>query len=363
MKVVNILNELQHSGAETMLLDAVESLSNEGFDIEIISMEKRNGKFKKYFQEKNVLVKTVSYYNFFSLCRHLRMLINIYHLLRETKPDIIHVHPERSNFSVTLLSKLRCRNVVRTVHHIFPPEAGIKGKLIKSVRILQRFVLRNMGVVFISNSRAGFENEKGNHKNIPHILIGNWVADRWVTAQRTSDLQIESIRKKRPGTKILGTLGGDWGYKNYDLIIQALNHLPEEYVYVRGGKGTSDHLIDLAQKLNLQDRFIDLGIIDDPITFIDSIDIYCMPSSIEGFGIAGAEAAIRGVPCVFSRCEALVELAEFYNNHIEFCDISPDSIATNILKIENYDKVDIYCPKVHTKDYNINMLIGLYRGL
>jgi glycosyltransferase involved in cell wall biosynthesis len=70
----------------------------------------------------------------------------------------------------------------------------------------------------------------------------------------------------------------------------------------------------LAQELSIQDSVVFMGHLKfgDPIfDFLDSLDLFVMPSRAEGLGRALVEAMARGCPCVGSQVGGIAELLDF----------------------------------------------------
>ncbi len=73
---------------------------------------------------------------------------------------------------------------------------------------------------------------------------------------------------------------------------------------VIGGSGEEkDNLIALAHKLNLQDQISFTGWVNDRDKFFKQIDIFCLPSLHEPFGIIVLEAMEASMPIVSTDTE------------------------------------------------------------
>lgn len=117
-----------------------------------------------------------------------------------------------------------------------------------------------------------------------------------------------------PTTFVLVTLGGNWGYKNYDLIVRALALIPDEekilYLQV-GPQGESNPLERLAAELGVSHRLRCAGKVQEPLDYLHAADAYAMPSKIEGFGCAAAEAMGAGLPVLLADVPALSDFRDF----------------------------------------------------
>ncbi|MGF1508237.1 MAG: glycosyltransferase family 4 protein [Myxococcota bacterium] len=126
--------------------------------------------------------------------------------------------------------------------------------------------------------------------------------------------------------------------KNQDRLLAAFASLPQELgaVLLLVGQGplTAD-LVELSTQLKIRDRVQFLGLREDVSDLFGCADVFAFPSLFEGLGVSGIEAAMSGVPCVFSKASALLEVmpSEDFGYH---CDAkSVASIASALYRALN----------------------------
>ena len=106
------------------------------------------------------------------------------------------------------------------------------------------------------------------------------------------------------------------GYKQTDTVIRAIALLKKRGVsltYKIVGEGPQKKsLVDLAEKMGLKNQIKFLGNIPhaEVLKLMSRSHIFCLPSSIEGFGIVTLEAAGCGLPFVNSNIPVHQELAD-----------------------------------------------------
>ncbi|WP_443820700.1 glycosyltransferase [Dialister hominis] len=83
-----------------------------------------------------------------------------------------------------------------------------------------------------------------------------------------------------------------------------------EFWGVDPGDGSyQKYLSDLVGKLGLNDRVFFRGVTTDVLSVYLNSDIFAIPSSFEGFGLAMTEAMSAGLPAVgFKSCDAVNEI-------------------------------------------------------
>lgn len=107
-------------------------------------------------------------------------------------------------------------------------------------------------------------------------------------------------------------------YKGPDTLLHALSLCSQRRLrfkaFLVGDGRHREAMESLAQELSIQDSVVFMGHLKfgDPIfDFLDSLDLFVMPSRAEGLGRALVEAMARGCPCVGSQVGGIAELLDF----------------------------------------------------
>lgn len=116
-----------------------------------------------------------------------------------------------------------------------------------------------------------------------------------------------AVRPEREsGTVTVLSVGRLTEAKNYHRAIEAFSLLMSRceedlYYLIAGGGGLEKSLRSHAAALGVSDRVRFLGEVDDVPALMRRADVFFMPSSREGFGLAAVEAMASGLPVVASR--------------------------------------------------------------
>jgi glycosyltransferase involved in cell wall biosynthesis len=120
-------------------------------------------------------------------------------------------------------------------------------------------------------------------------------------------------RPARLGPIRLGALGRLHSDKAIDVLLQALCEprlATRNWQLKLAGEGEDEQkLRRLTERLHLSDRVRFVGWYDDPNAFFQEIDILCMPSRQESFGLVLIEALAQAVPVVTSNAPGPAEIA------------------------------------------------------
>ena len=114
-------------------------------------------------------------------------------------------------------------------------------------------------------------------------------------------------RYRVEGKRVLmtfGRLAGEERYKGFDEVLEILQSLPADVVYIVAGDGEdAERLRSKTRDLGLADRVVFTGFIreDEKAALYSIADVYVMPSRGEGFGFVLLEAMACGIPTIASK--------------------------------------------------------------
>jgi glycosyltransferase involved in cell wall biosynthesis len=87
-------------------------------------------------------------------------------------------------------------------------------------------------------------------------------------------------------------------WKNHDMLLHAIAQSEEKaWLFIVGAGPEDARLEALSRQLGIEDRVRFVGHAD-PVPFLASSDLFVLPSKIESFGLAYAEAMSMGLPCI-----------------------------------------------------------------
>lgn len=320
MKIVNIMLSRRLGGIEQSFLDYSNALKMQNFKVINITsiLAKTNTKFDHTHTLSNLCT-----YDIFSI-------IYLWFLIKRTKPDIIICHGRRAiefahlaninavligvahNYSIKSLKK--CDYVIALTQHM--KEHLIQNKCSTS----KIHVIPNM--LNTGNETNSTYNLKTNSKlNNTHesnaIVIG--VISRFV--------------KK----------------KGVDIFLKALAILKtKQYKFtaiIAGDGEEKDNLIRLSKKLGIEQQVEFIGWVDDKAKFYNSIEIFCLPSVHEPFGIVLLEAMFHKVPIISSNTEGPNEILRPNQDGIFYENGSVEDLAKAIVSVIDNKQNAMYYTK------------------
>lgn len=216
--------------------------------------------------------------NKFDLARLARAARSV----RSTTPDLVHLNLPVVTSNRHLLAALTVMRVpaVATLHLALTLESPVQ------VRLLRPFYRRLPGLIAVSE---GTRRQLCSELGVPESAVE--VVHHGIPSREPVALQ------DRQPVRI-GCVGRITAQKGFDIMVDAVRGLAEsgyEVDVVVAGDGPDLPLLR-RQASGLPISF--LGFVDDMQGFLDSLDIFCLPSRWEAFPFALLEAMMTGLPCV-----------------------------------------------------------------
>ncbi len=337
MKVLHILNELRHSGAEVMLKIAAPYWQESSLALHILSTGVQKGRYADKLGESGYVIHHLPFQN--SPVFYYRL----YNLLKEQEINIVHIHSEHASLTYAIIAKLAGCQVIRTIHSNF-----LFTGTTKITRTIRRWLIRIIGVKQVSISTAVRDNEQNRFKN-PTQLIYNWYDDAHFIPPTLSERIL--IRKKfgiSSKAKVIVSIGNCAPVKNHAAILHAMKSLKESglcihYLHV-GEENETQTERKLVEELGIEAQVFFCGSNEDVRPFLWAADFFVMPSLHEGFGIAMFEAMATGICVILAKSPGLIEWSILFPNLVYVNPIPNDIVAIlkNLAIPNNKNRKNLY---------------------
>lgn len=299
--VLHILCELRSSGAECMLRIAAPSWFSTDRPHAILATGQAEGPYAVHLRAAGFEVFHIPFR------KRIKFFREVYSLIRSGRFDAVHIHTEQANVYYGVVARLAgVHRIVHTIHSVFPFTG-----LLRVARIAMRQGLRLLGATEVAVGPSVAENEERHLWNRT-VVIPNWYdpAFRPPSAEeRAQARQAYGVADNRP---VIATIGNCSEVKNHSLLLHALTLILQrrpDWLYLHAGEedAVGNERI-LAAELGLAEHCSFLGRTDDARSVLWAADVFVMPSTHEGLGIAAIEAAACGLPLVLTDVPGLRDL-------------------------------------------------------
>lgn len=297
--VAHLLWSLKWGGAELLLLKLVR-LSGSRFQHSVCCLG-QDGPLRSDFENAGCAVRVLGK----SRRRDLpAVLARGGSLLREAKPDLVHLHrdgPDAWGQFIALAG--RRHRLVVTEHSTY---GAAPGQLLLACKTILRRALRNQIFKTAAISQA-----------VADDLVARRLVDpsRVVVIHNGVDPNVFSCGERRVlegKDVVIGTAGRLVDLKGQEFLLRAAGLLTPQHPELRvavAGKGPAQGRLErLARELGISDRVVFAGETADMPSFLRGLDLFVLPSIQEGFGLSLVEAMSCGLPVVGARVGGVPEI-------------------------------------------------------
>ncbi len=338
MKVLHVITSLNRGGAEIHLLNLVSEQIKNGYKVQVIFW-KGNGKLVKYFKKLNVksycLNKNKFFFekllllNFIFSCFRLSKKIDVF------KPDLLHAHLPFSEVIsfINLFFRKKIKFIItKHLDTVYFSKDNKRKSLIGNY--LERTVSKRAHkIICISNAVKKFMLSKYmgiKKKKLVKIYYG---LDFNLYNEDQKNQKLLKLKKKFSNQQIIGTISRLVPQKRLDRMIKIFKDFNKKYnpksKLIIIGQGPEEKNLKLfAKSINIEKKIIWIKYVDDIRSFFKLIDVFCLTSEHEGFGIVLLEAFHNKKPVICNNKGSLPEIIT--NGFNGFC------LDKN--KIENFSK-------------------------
>jgi len=283
-------------GAEQAFLDYYSALTLKGHDVVNIT--------SLFAKINNKKIRSLKLPNLFPWCIfskiYLKLLILFY------RPDLIVVHGGRAvNFAY-----------------------GTGIKIIPIIGVTHSYSIRH---ILKCNYIIALD------QLLKHHLISSGYPESQIfivpNMINTPAKKINNFSQKRT-EYVIGALGRFVPEKGFNYLIEAISILRDRKYRVKlliGGAGPLEiQLKKLAHGLNIGKNIEFIGWINDKESFFKTVDIFCIPSVFETFGIVALEAMSHQVPIIATKTAGASQIFEAGSDALITNTASNQGLADNI---------------------------------
>ncbi len=333
MHVVN-MNPDKHGVIEMQLLEMAEQLSHDGWQQIVIFNNEIQPWMQQWADRVGGIVFTV------------KDMVNtgtdqIASLIKEHKPDIIHVHFVTQAKLYKVLRNSGCKNIVMTIHSYRTP------KKLECLRRISRFMSTLFVKRFIAISQYVYNETLKDYLATRQrvTMIYNGINTQYYKP-RVDKLELrQSLFGAGAEAFVIAIISHLAPGKRLSMLINCMPmvvaHNPNALLVIAGGGVEKDNLHNLINELKLQNhvKMITSDIRTELI--YAAADISCLPSEGEGLAGSAQEAMSCGLPFVCTPNGGISETIEPEISGIYVTNQTPEGLAEAIIRLMGNDELRI----------------------
>lgn len=313
-KILFFIPNLMHGGAEKVLVNLVNNLDTNKYDITVQTI------FDVGVNKKNLSNKVKYKYVFKNIFRGSTTLFKLF------SPKFLYKKLIKNEYDVV-------------VSYLEGPTARIiSGCPFNSKKVCWMHTEMNQAKIFSLGFRNSYEAKKCYSKFDKIICVSNTVKGRFLeklklnednigvlyNTNETEDILLKSnesvydinLSKEVINICSVGKITETKGYARLArvhkrLIDEGLRHR----IYILGIGEDEDKIKRYIKENNLQDTYTLVGFRDNPYKYVSKCDLFVCSSLREGFSTAVTESLIVGTPVVSTLCSGSQELLGYNNEY------------------------------------------------
>lgn len=360
LKVLFMIHDLGHGGAEKVLVNLVNNMNRDKFDITVVSLF--GGGVNEQF-----LKKDIQYYSVFP-----KMLPGNSRLMKIFTPNQLHKMcvVDKYDIEIAYLEGPVARVIsgcpdkgtkLISWIHVEQSIKKIAAKAFRSYKESVKCYEKFDEVVCVSSS------VKEDFQRLYPVLSKMDVLYNTNETEQIRILKNEKIDGDifREGEIRLCGVGKIMPIKGFDKLARIHRKLREEnypvHTYILGEGMDRTKIEQYITEHCLEDSFTFLGYQTNPYKYIANCDLFVCASSSEGFSTAATEALIVGTPVVTTPVAGMVEMLGANNEYGLITEMDEDSLYEGIKKMISSPELLIHYKKKAVergKDFSVEKTVA-----
>lgn len=322
MKILYVITQFGVGGAEKVVQDLANSMSELGHDIKIVSLLD----IIKLKIDKRVTIETLKI-NTRSPISIIKGLLSLRKFIDKYNPDIIHSHCFHANILCRLANLTSRRVLISTAHSHIEASPQLMN-LYKYTDFLCDLTTH------VSDFSTNYFISKGYTPVNKILTVYNGIDTEKFCLKSYTDFNQFLPNKKNFQLLAVGSFKFA---KDYPTLIQAISILEKSFdnfeLTILGDGDLRNEIEDLIKELNLKDKVKLLGNRNDVADIMRKSDIFVLSSQYEGFGLVVAEAMSCGCRIVATDCGGVREIVNGFGKLVPVK--SPELLSNAIFSIIN----------------------------
>ncbi|MDD4902451.1 MAG: glycosyltransferase [Patescibacteria group bacterium] len=314
IKILHIVPSLLPGGAEKMAVDLAKFADRGLFSVEVLCL-RAGGIWEEELRRAQIPFTVIG-----SL-RHpiIFDFFKIVGFIRAFSPDIVQTHLFGADFYGRLAAKLAgVKRIISTEQNLNWNENWLKK--------IAKYWTAKLAVKIVAASGA-----------IKKYLIDQEGVEAGKIEVIYNGVEIEKFlnnsRAYEATSPVVGTIGRLTRQKGFDYLLKSVANIPEIEVLIAGEGEERESLLQGIKELGLERRVKLVGVRKDVAGFLNSLDIFVLPSRWEGFGIVILEAGLSGLPVIASGVDGILEIISDNEDGLLFAPGNSEDLAAKLKKL------------------------------
>jgi glycosyltransferase involved in cell wall biosynthesis len=365
-----VIDNLEFGGGERVFSQLINRLSRERYKIMVACLP--TGIFVEKIKGSGALIKPVDMKN----RSNFKIILQLIGLMKEQKIDIVHSQGARADFFARMAAMFaKVSIVISTVPMTVEgfDVSPIRKLIYKTFsRFSERFVDRFM-VVSHAMEKMMIEKHRIEPQKVIKIYNGIetddfCLADDEIVRRRTGFRNELGLGE---GIPVIGVIGRLVWQKGFEYFIEAIPEVLKEFKeakFLIVGDGPLENKLKVAgKKLKIDDKIIFTGFKREIKEVLTAIDIFVIPSLLEGLPMILLESMAMAKPIIATDIEGMQEVLENGITGLLVPPRDPKVLSESIIELLNHrDKaylIGATARKVVEERFSVDVMVQRVEGV
>jgi glycosyltransferase involved in cell wall biosynthesis len=329
-KILYVITKSNFGGAQRYVYELATSLPKDDFDVTVAFGG--NGLLKQKLEASGIKTRTIhSFERDINLTKEFKSLFELYSLIREVKPDIVHLNSSKAGGTGALVSRLLgVKKIIFTAHgwafwedrsflwrSIVWFFSWITALLAHTIIVVSKYEYTRTPLPLMKKKLMCI------HTAVPEIIFKERDVARTTLfsnekcEQHKNDLWVVSTSEHNHNKNILSAIRA----------VEAHNAKSAQKIFftIMSDGELRTSLEEYVNTHKLQETITFMGYVDDARSYLKAFDIFILPSRKEGMPYGLLEAGAAGLPSIASRVGGIPEIITHEKNGLL---INPNDVST-----------------------------------
>jgi glycosyltransferase involved in cell wall biosynthesis len=240
-----------------------------------------------------------------SLPRYPASLRRLSAFLKEARPDVVHLNELDDVIFFTLAGRMAGGI----------PIVATARSFLKSPDRFRKFRAHRLDRLICVSEAVRRQAIEGGVPPERTLVVHDPPDARWSEPPEKGEIdRWRDILRIRPGSPVIGTVGNLSPVKGTDVLVRALpraaSRFPDMRCVIVGAddRNLQADLLSLAKSLGVRENVVFAGPLQDPRPAVFLMDVFVLPSRLEGYGLVLLEAMSYGKPVVASGIGGITDI-------------------------------------------------------
>lgn len=347
MKVLEVIGGLNRGGAETLLVNILEHVNDKNIKYDLLVYEDKEYDYNEKVKKLGANIVYIESPNKIGI---IKFIIKLKNFIKNNKYDVVHAHT-LFNCGPVMVSAFLANVKIRISHSHNTQILEENPSLVKKIY----FKLSKLMLNLFSTDAIACGEDAGKflfYKNKKFIVIRNGIDIKKYKYNKDFEDRLKEEYKIGKNTLIFGNIGRLNFQKNQlyllDIFKNISNLYPNSLLFIIGDGELKEELLQYAKELDIKDKVIFTGNIENANEYYSLFDCFLFPSKFEGLPYTLIEAQANGLPIIAS--DQITEEVNI-SKYIKFLPI-------NECDLDNWAKNAVDLASKHLINENDDLIIS-----